>query len=312
MRRPGEASLDAAGITDPALRADFLVCRRLHARHGRTYFLATALLPPHKRPYVWALYGFARHADEFVDSLKAPDPDALVEWGDAFLASLDAGRPRDAVSRAMLTTLRRWDIPRAHVEAFLASMRMDVTRTGYATYAELEEYMYGSAAVIGLQMLPVLEPTGDAAAHHARLLGEAFQMSNFVRDVGEDLDRGRVYLPQEDLEAAGVSRQDLVAGRRCGVLTPPVRDLLAFEVARTRRLYTRAEPGIGMLHPTSRDAIRCAFVLYRGILDAVEAAGYRVLDRRVSVGPARRLRVAAPALARAAGARREQRRWRAA
>lgn len=312
MRRRGEASLDAAGITDPRLRADYLLCRGLHAEHGRTYFLATALLPPAKRPYVWALYGFARCADELVDSLASPDPDALVAWGDAFLGALDGGTASDPVGRAMLHTMRRWDIPRAHVEAFLLSMRMDITRTGYATYADLEEYMYGSAAVIGLQMLPVLEPLDDAAAGHARLLGEAFQMSNFVRDVGEDLDRGRVYLPEEDLAAHGVTRDDLLAGRRSGVLTAPVRSLLAFEVERTREMYARARPGIGMLHPTSRDAIGCAFVLYGEILDAVEAAAYRVLDRRVAVGVRRRLGVALPAVARATAARREQRRWRAA
>ena len=310
--RSAARALDAAGISDPAQRADFEACRRLHAEHGRTYYLATALLPPAKRPYVWALYGFARFADEFVDSLTDPDPQALVDWGSAFLTSLDAGQGQDPVARAMLTTMTRWDIPREHVEAFLASMRMDITHTEYATYADLEQYMYGSAAVIGLQMLPVLEPQHVDAAAHARLLGEAFQMSNFIRDVGEDLERGRTYLPTQDMARFGVTRADLLDGRRCGVVTPAVRDLLAFEVDRTRALYERAEPGIDMLHPTSRDAIRCAFVLYGGILGAVEKAGYRVLDHRVSVPVPRRLAVAVPALARARSARRHQRRWHAA
>jgi 15-cis-phytoene synthase len=309
--RGAARALDAAGIRDPALRADYEGCRRLHAAHGRTYYLATALLPPAKRPYVWALYGFARYADEFVDSLEAPDPDALVRWADAVLARWDGGDGDDPVARAMLHTVRRWGIPRAHVEAFLDSMRMDITRTGYATYADLERYMYGSASVIGLQMLPVLEPLPgrrEEAAVHARLLGEAFQMSNFIRDVGEDLDRGRVYLPAEDLADHGVTVDELRRGRREATLPPGVADLLAFEVARTRDLYARAEPGIAMLHPTSRDAIACAFELYGGILDAVEDAGYDVLHRRVSVGLPRRLRVALPALARARRARRVQRR----
>ncbi|HZI96778.1 MAG TPA: phytoene/squalene synthase family protein [Actinomycetales bacterium] len=311
---PGGAAhcLDAAAITDPQLRHDFEACRALHAEHGRTYYLATALLPPAKRPYVWALYGFARFADEFVDSLTEPDPQALVAWGSAFLRSLDDGTGADPVARAMLATMARWDIPRDHVEAFLASMRMDITETSYPTYADLEGYMYGSAAVIGLQMLPVLEPQHPAAAEHARLLGEAFQMSNFIRDVGEDLDRGRTYLPTEDMARFGVTREDLHAGRRSGEVTPEVRELLAFEVRRTRDLYAKAEPGIGMLHPTSRDAIRCAFVLYGGILGAVEKADYRVLDRRVSVPVPRRLAVAAGSLARARVARREQHRWHAA
>jgi phytoene synthase len=290
----------AAGITDPRLVASYERCRRLNAAHGRTYYLATLLLPPEKRPYVHALYGFARYADELVDDLSAPDPAGLVAWGERFLADLARGDSDDPVALAAVHTAHTWGIPAEHFEAFLASMRMDITVTGYPTYADLEQYMYGSAAVIGLQMVPILEPVDDRAAGHARTLGEAFQMSNFVRDVGEDLRRGRVYLPQEDLDRFGVTRRDLAPGP-----TPAhVVDLLRFEIARTRELYRRAAPGIDMLHPASRDCIRTAFTLYGGILDAVEKADYQVLDRRVSVPLPRRLRVAAPALVRARRARR--------
>jgi phytoene synthase len=208
----------------------------------------------------------------------------------------------------MLHTMRRWQIPRVHVEAFLESMRMDITVTGYPTYADLEHYMYGSAAVIGLQMLPILEPLTPEAAPRARALGEAFQMSNFIRDVGEDLRRGRVYLPQEDLDTFGVTREMLAGGR----ITPMVRELLRFEIERTRALYAFAEPGIAMLHPTSRDCLRTAFSLYGGILESVERSGYQVLTQRVAVPLSRRLTVAVPALARARAARREQRHWVAA
>ena len=296
--------LDAAGITEPRLRAAYEECRRLNAAHGKTYYLATLLLPPAKRPYVHALYGFARYADELVDDLDSPDPAALVRWSDQFLADLDAAHESpDPVSRAVIHTARTWGIPRETFEAFLASMRMDITVTGYATYADLENYMHGSAAVIGLQMVPILEPLPGReaeAAACARTLGEAFQMSNFIRDVGEDLRRGRVYLPQEDLDAFGVTRADLAPGPA----PPHVVDLLRHEIARTRGLYRAAEPGIDLLHPTSRDCIRTAFALYGGILGAVERAGYQVLDRRVSVPLPRRLRVAVPALVRARRARR--------
>jgi phytoene synthase len=305
VNRSAARSLDAAGITDLALRSAYEQCRRLHAEHGKTYYLATLLLPPAKRPHVWALYGFARHADEFVDSLTAPDPQALVDWGTAFLDALAQGTATDPVGAAMLHTMRRWSIPRAHVEAFLESMRMDITVTGYPTYADLEHYMYGSAAVIGLQMLPILEPVAPEAGARARALGEAFQLSNFIRDVGEDLRRGRVYLPAEDLDAFGVTRDALAAG----VVTAPIRQLLKFEIERTRGLYAFAEPGIAMLHPTSRDCMRTAFTLYGGILGAVEAAHYQVLTQRVSVPISRRLAVAAPALRRARAARRDERRW---
>ncbi len=299
MRR---RELRAAGITDPRLQEAYEQCRRLNAAHGRTYYLATLLLPPAKRPYVHALYGFARYADELVDDLRSPDPAALASWGATFLADLgatDVFHVRHPVSRAAIHTARTWDIPRETFEAFLASMAMDATVTGYPTYADLEQYMYGSAAVIGLQMVPILEPLDHRAAAHARVLGEAFQMSNFIRDVAEDLQRGRIYLPQEDLDKFDVTRADLRPGR-----TPSnVRDLLQFEITRTRDLYAAAEPGIEMLHPSSRDCIRTAFTLYGGILDAVEAADLQVLDRRVAVPLRRRLAVAGPALLRARRAR---------
>lgn len=303
------AALDAAGITDPTLRSAYERCRRLHAAHGRTYYLATALLPPAKRPAVWALYGFARYADEFVDSLTSPDPEALLEWGQAFLATLAGDRPtEDPVALAMIDTMRTWRIPRTYVEAFLESMQMDITVNSYPTYTDLEHYMYGSAAVIGLQMLPILEPLTPEAGARARALGEAFQMSNFIRDVGEDLGRGRVYLPQEDLAAFGVTREALERG----VVTKPIRMLLEFEIERTRRLYAFAEPGIDLVHPTSRDCLRTAFTLYQGILDEVERSGYRVFTGRATVPWTRRAAVALPALRRARAARRESERWVAA
>jgi len=147
----------------------------------------------------------------------------------------------------------------------------------------------------------VLEPTvpREVAEPYAADLGIAFQLSNFIRDVGEDLRRGRVYLPGEDLALFGVDRERLARG----VVDGPVRRLLAYEIARTRELYRSAEPGVRLLDPTSRDCIRTALRLYGGILDEVERADYQVLDRRVSVGPARRARVAVPGLARAYAAR---------
>jgi phytoene synthase len=182
-------------------------------------------------------------------------------------------------------------------------MRMDLDISEYPTWEDLCVYIHGSAAVIGLQMLPILEPMPgmtDVAAPYAADLGRAFQLTNFIRDVGEDLRRGRVYLPKEDLAAFGVSRDDLESG----VITAATRRLLAFEVHRARELFRQAEPGIRLLHPTSRDCIRTALMLYRGILDEVERADYRVLDQRVRVGTARRASVAVPALVRAWRARR--------
>lgn len=299
--------LDAAGIADPALRASYERCRRLNAAYGRTYYLATLLLPAWKRPYVHALYGFARHADEIVDEVgstlsDAEKADRLSGLGERLLAGKadDPGAGGVPVLPAVLDTVARWGIPLAHFEAFLRSMAMDLTVASYPTWDDLMVYVYGSAAVIGLQMVPILEPSSDAAYPYARDLGVAFQLANFLRDVGEDLRRGRVYLPGESLALFGVTRERLAAG----VVDAPVRRLLAHEVARARELFRAAEPGVRLLHPTSRDCIHVARRLYGAILDEIERADYRVLDRRVAVGPARRLAVAGPGLVRARRARR--------
>jgi phytoene synthase len=299
--------LDAAGIRDPELRASYEACRRLNASHGKTYYLATLLLPAWKRPYVHALYGFARYADEIVDDLGSTLTDAqkadwLVGWGEQFVKDVASGGSEHPISRAVIDTVRRWDIPMDYVEAFLHSMRMDLTVTEYATYDDLMEYVHGSAAVIGLEMVPVLEPLvpREVCDPYAADLGIAFQLSNFIRDVGEDLQRGRVYLPMEDLQAFGVTREHL----EHGVVDGPVRRLLAFQVARTREIYRSAAHGVRLLDPTSRPCIETALRLYGGILDEVEAADYQVLGQRVSVGAATRARVAVPGLVRAWAARR--------
>lgn len=284
--------LTAAGIRRPGLRRAYERCRRLHAAYGRTYYLATLLLPPGKRPYVNSLYGFARFADEIVDNGDPQTKAALLtDWSARALTDLRSGESNDPVCLALAHTMRMWDIPNDHVEAFLKSMLMDLTVDRYQTFEELRKYMYGSAAVIGLQMVPILEPLTSEAYRHAAALGEAFQLTNFVRDIAEDIERGRVYLPVEDLNAFGVTRERIAAG----TVDRAFVDLLRFEIDRIRRLYAFAEAGIVMLVPSSRDCIRTAFELYRGILTEVERADYRILDRRVSVDIRRRLRIALPA-----------------
>lgn len=301
MSRVAEVELDAAGVAAPGLRAAYLDCRALAARHGRTYFLATRLLPAAKRPHVHALYALARLADDIVDLAADPARAAprLAEVEAAFLAG-GGGLPIAAAARH---TAERLQLHDALFTAFFASMRADLEVTSYADDEALDSYVYGSAEVIGLQLLPLLEPaTGlaEVAATYARELGRAFQLTNFIRDVGEDLDRGRIYLPLDHLAAFDLTPDDMheriVDGR--------VRRLLAFEIATTRELFRSAAHGIRLLHPASRDCVRTAWRLYGEILDAVEDADYQVLDRRVSVGPGRRATVFVPALARAVRARR--------
>ena len=273
------------------LARSYAACRRVNARHGRTFYVATRLLPAAKRPAVHALYAFARVADEVVDDLGST---ATVAQKRAQLDALADPGWQHPVAPAFHDTLARWDIPVAHVEAFLASMRADLDVVSYPTYDDLLGYTYGSAAVIGLQLRPVLEPVVPlaVAAPYAADLGLAFQLTNFLRDVGEDLDRGRLYLPLEDLDAFRVSREQLEAR----VLDDRVRRLLAFEIERTRAIYRTAAQGVRLLHPTSRPCIEAALSLYGRILDEIERHDYPVLSRRVSVGVARRARVAVPAL----------------
>jgi phytoene synthase len=288
--------LDAAGIFDPALRASYELCRQLNAEHGKTYYLATLLLPPAKRPYVHALYGFARYADEIVDDLASTLTDSqkaeqLKIWGDEFLAKFDLGQTNDPVCLAVLDTVRRWNIPREHFEAFLHSMTMDLTVTQYETYEDLYEYVYGSAAVIGLQMVPILEPTSPDAYKHATELGVAFQLANFIRDVGEDLERGRVYLPLQELASFGVTRADLEKR----IATPEIKSALKFQIARARELEESSRAGIAMLGDAAQPCIETARILYCGIVDAVEDIDFEVFSKRATVSLRRRLTVAIPA-----------------
>jgi 15-cis-phytoene synthase len=267
------------------------LCRQLHRRHGRTYYLATRLLPAWKRRHVHALYGFARYADEIVDAMDGTPPvdraRRLCAWSDRFMAGLAGVRVADPVLPAVLHTVEVFRLDREDFAAFLRSMAMDLTVASYDTYDDLLDYMAGSAAAIGTMMLPVLGATDLAAAREpARQLGLAFQLTNFLRDVPEDLDRGRIYLPLADLEKFGVRPADLRGP------SDRTRDLIAFEVDRARAHYRRAEPGIAMLDPASQACIRTAYHLYGGILDEIELAGYDVFTRRATVPTRRRLAVA--------------------
>ena len=288
--------LTAAGITEPDLRASYEECKRLNALHGKTYFLATLLLPKAKRPFVHALYGFARYADEIVDDLASElsieeKAQALSNWGDGVLADLKKGTSDDHVGRALIDTVKRFDIPHEHFEAFLHSMTMDLTVQEYETYEDLLEYVYGSAAVIGLEMVPILGPLHNDAYEAAKKLGIAFQLANFIRDVDEDLDRGRVYLPIKELAQFGVTREMLEER----VLTPEIIEALKFQIARVRQLQAEAAPGIAMLEASSRPCIQAASTLYCGIVDEVEKIGYDIFNQRAKTSTGRRIRVAGAA-----------------
>ena len=296
--------LTAAGIVDPQLRKSYAECKKLNAQHGKTYYLATLLLPPEKRPFVHALYGFARYADEIVDDLASTLTEdekslALHKWGQGVLSDIKEGTSHDHIGAALVDTVNRFAIPINYFEAFLKSMTMDLTVTEYHTYEDLMEYVYGSAAVIGLQMVPILGALSPDAYIAAEKLGIAFQLANFIRDVGEDLDRGRVYLPITELQAHGVTREMLEER----VLTPQIKSALKFQIARVRDLQEQATPGIKLLSPESRACIEAASELYCGIVDEVEKIDYQIFRKRAKTSTWRRIKVAVPAYLRARRAR---------
>jgi len=295
--------LIAAGITDPILQESYLECKRLNAQHGKTYYLATRLLPLEKRPYVHALYGFARYADEIVDDLKStltPDEKkvALTSWSEKILSEIESAHSTDYIGRALVDTVNRWQIPTHYFAAFLDSMAMDLTITEYANYEDLLKYVYGSAAVIGLEMVHVLgvrrEEDWQEALAGAQKLGIAFQLANFIRDVGEDLERGRIYLPMDELAAYEIDRGRLEAR----VVDRNFIEALRFQIARVRQLQKEANATIDLLNPEAVGCIRAASELYCGIVDEVEKIGYQVFIKRAKTSTWRRAKVALPVFLR--------------
>ncbi len=305
------SELDAAGVRDPSLRAAFRQCREINARDGKTFFLATRLLAPRQRPGVHALYGFARRADDILDDFDTRDTEQRAEQLQALSTKLfhclveNQACDDDPTLTAVAHTARKYHIGWDLFDDFLASMRMDLTVTDYPDRAALERYMYGSAEVIGLQLLPILGTVGprEEAEPHAAALGKAFQLTNFIRDVDEDLSRGRVYLPADELASHGVDRELLSWCQINRRTDARVRRALMDQDAAARQVYAVARQGIDLLEPASRPCVAAALTLYSGILERVEEIDFQIFGQRATVGKARRLTVAGSGIVRSWRAR---------
>jgi phytoene synthase len=283
---------------DQLLREGYRRCGTLTWQYGTTYYWGAALLPRARRKHVYAVYALCRLADDIVDDqavIDRGDTTATAAALEAFatqfrtaLAEQQAGgySGDDPVMAAVVHTVVECEIAPECFDRFFAAMAMDLTTTSYETWDDLCGYMEGSAAVIGEMMLPVLEPTSPMAYEPARALGLAFQLTNFLRDVDEDLDRGRVYVPQEDLRRFGVDISSRTAG-------PEWRAFLAFEIERNRELYRLADTGIALLPGRSARCVGAARVLYARILDRIEAVDYDVFSSRVRVPTWRKATTAA-------------------
>ena len=278
------------------LEQSYAACRALHRSHGTTYYWATKALPRIVQPHVHALYGVCRYADEIVDALD----DAPIEERAAALDALQRQLQCDLVRResrhlvlkAVVHTAGAFDLAPSLFERFFSAMSRDLRQSSYTTYQDLLEYMDGSAAVIGEMMLPLLDPIDrDAALPGARALGIAFQLTNFLRDVGEDLTRERVYFPAEELRHFGVDPSQRKVDESW-------RAFCRFQIDRIRGIYVEADHGITFLSGRAAAGIRASRRLYSEILDRIEDNDYDVFSRRARVVLPRKIKVATGELLR--------------
>jgi len=268
----------APGTTD-ALAGDHVACAGVLRRAGSSFALPIRLLPPAERAGTTALYAFCRRADDIVDDTADPVAAAAALGG--FAAEVDdalAGRNvDDPVVRALAATVRRFTIPPACIGDILAGVRMDIERHAYETFAELEEYCRRVASAVGIAAIHIWGFESPEALVVGHDCGLAFQLTNILRDIPEDLARGRIYLPAEDFAASGCTPADLRAGR----ITPGFAGLATLECERTNGLFDRAAELDRMLAPAGRRTFRAMFGVYRSLFTAVRGAGTRIFTSRI-------------------------------
>jgi phytoene synthase len=286
-RRRADA-LAGADSTPAALERAYQHCTALTAHHSRSFYLASGLMPAEKRRAVRALYAFCRVADDIVDQpanhTASPPINRLAEWQ---RKSLGVKAPADdLVAMAWVDTRRRYRIPRRYAEQLLEGIANDLTPRRYATFDELAVYAYHVAATVGLMSMHITGFDGPQAIPYAIKLGVALQMTNILRDIGEDWRMGRLYLPLDELEFFGLTEADIAAGR----VDERWRAFMRFQIGRCRRLYAEAWPGIFLLHPDGRLAIAAAAEFYAAILDDIEANDYDVFTRRAHLSAWGKLR----------------------
>lgn len=294
----GPLPLDPEMLAEPpalafARAADYAECRRLHREYGTTYYHATRFFNRSTRQRVHALYGFVRVPDEWVDNpgdvSTCGQIRLLQDYRSQLLRGLDGVCPDHPVLRAFCDVVRETHMPLEEPLCFLDAMEQDLTVSRYETYEQLVGYMRGSAAAVGLMMCAVVNARPDPAIKlGACALGNAMQLTNFLRDVGEDARRGRIYLPLEDLEHFGVREDDILQSRSSTAFV----SLMKFEMARARAMYEEADVAIPLLPRAAQRPVRLARILYSRILDRIEENGYDVFSQRARTTKMEKLGVA--------------------
>lgn len=262
--------------TDTLVQA-YAYCEQITKENSRTFYIATALMPREKRQAIRALYAFCRVSDDMVDKAKADAISQLVAWRARVLDHTAAAQ--DPVLMAWQDTCQRYRIPPIYVEHFLDGLIQDTTMNRYPTFDELAHYCYGVASTVGLMSMHIIGYSGPQALPYAIKLGVALQLTNILRDVGEDWRQGRLYLPQDELAAHGICEEDIARNRIDGRW----HAFMQFQIARAQQLYEASLPGIGMLHADGRFAVAAAAELYQGILKDITAHNYDVFTRRAHV-----------------------------
>lgn len=261
--------------------SDRELCRRIHKKYGTTYYLSTLRFPSEIRRRVHAIYAFVRVPDEWVDNPAGIDVATSVaklqEWRDDMFRGLAGAPPEHPVMRAYCDVALECGIPTEEATCFLDAMEADLTIGRYESYDDLRQYMRGSACTVGVLMCYAMGAKLDEdLLDRAKALGEAMQLTNFLRDIGEDLERGRIYMPLDELASFGLSEQDLLERRT----TTAFANFMRFQIARARSLYALSDPGIDRLPPQMQNAVRMARILYCQILDRIEANSYDVFSKR--------------------------------
>lgn len=276
---------------------DYAACRQVMLAASRNYTFASRFLPADVRPHVEALYAFLRVGDDRVDvsheGFDSPAA-AIDDWEQQYRRAFASGRSDHPVIRAYVQTAREFSIPESVMDAYFQAMRMDLSVSRFASFDDLMKYIAGSALPVGRAMTYILGVQNgvsfEAALRRADHLSTAMQLSNFWRDIGEDWERGRVYIPLEDLREFGVSEEDLAAGR----VTPSFIRLLKFEISRTQSFYREALEGVPML-ARGRWAVMSGLLIYRAILTDLVENGYDPYRGRARANDAAKLWLVAKA-----------------
>lgn len=252
-------------------------CAALTSKHSRTFYMASSLLPVEQRQAARALYSFCRVSDDLVDRGSGDRLHKLLQWRAESLSPNPS--PDNPVALAWTDTRSRYTIPRQYAEQLLDGVALDLTQNRFETFDDLAHYCYGVASTVGLMTMHIVGYHGEAAIPYAIKLGVALQLTNILRDVGEDWANGRFYLPQDELADFGLTEADVAQS----VVDDRWRAFMKFQIARTRRLYREALPGVAMLGKSGRFAIAAAAELYQAILKDIEAHDYDVFNRRAHV-----------------------------